>query len=340
LTQDNPGSFTLRSLPTPATLTLLVSKASFATQSLTLTLAPGQQLTGVVVTLSGGAGSISGTVFLASDGSPAGGVGVQVSNGSITLQTVTLSVGAVGTFQVTGLPVPSTYTITFSRPDLASITQAVDLDPFGQRDVANVNGSMPDATGSVSGTVTEVLTGFGIGEVDVSLSDGATTFRTKSETKPLPSDSGRYFIGGIKPGTYTLTFNRRGATPVSVIVSIGAGQPLLQNAVVGKPASITGSIDFIDNLNVHQPLIGAEVRLFVLSQYPNTVLTRTTTTVPCPTPPSPATAACFSFTDLVAPESYLLEFAYPAGAPAQTTRTLFTVKPGETRQVATVTLAA
>jgi hypothetical protein len=35
-----------------------------------------------------------------------------------------------------------------------------------------------------------------------------------------------------------------------------------------------------------------------------------------------------------------LEFAYPAGAPAQTTRTLFTVNPGETRQVATVTLAA
>ncbi|MEY2404142.1 MAG: hypothetical protein QOD38_1693, partial [Acidimicrobiaceae bacterium] len=120
LTQDNVGSFTLRSLPTPATLTLLVSKASFATQSLTLSLAPGQQLTGVVVTLNGGAGSISGTVFLANGGSRAGGVSVQVSNGSITLQTVTLSIGSVGSFQVTGLPVPSTYTVTFSRPDLAS----------------------------------------------------------------------------------------------------------------------------------------------------------------------------------------------------------------------------
>ncbi|MEY2420305.1 MAG: hypothetical protein QOI95_372 [Acidimicrobiaceae bacterium] len=326
LTQDDVGSFTLRSLPTPATLTLLVSKAAFATQSLTLTLAPGQQLTGVVVTLSGGAGSISGTVFLANGGAPAGGVGVQISNGSITLQTVTLSIGSVGAYHVTGLPVPSTYTITFSRPDLASITQAVDLDPFGQRDLNNVNASMPDATGSVFGLVTEVGSGTPIGEVDVQLSDGTTTFRTKTASLPEP---GNYVIGGVKPGTYTLTFNRRGATPVSVIVSIGAGQPFPLNAEVGIPAAIIGSVDFIDNLNVNQPLPNAEVRLFVLSQYPNTVLSKTTT----------GPDGSFSFTDLVAPESYILEFAYPPGAPAQTTRTLFTVNAGETRNVGTVTLA-
>jgi hypothetical protein len=35
-----------------------------------------------------------------------------------------------------------------------------------------------------------------------------------------------------------------------------------------------------------------------------------------------------------------LEFAFPAGAPAQTTRTLFTIVAGETRNVATVTLTA
>jgi hypothetical protein len=325
LTQDNVGSFTLRSLPTPATLTLLVSKAQFATQSLTLTLAPGQQLTGVVVTLSGGAGSISGTVLLANGGTPAGGVGVQITNGSITLQTVTLSVGTVGSYEVTGLPVPSTYTVTFSRPDLASITQAVDLDPFVKRDATNINGSMPDATGRVFGTITEETSQIPIGEVDVQLTDGTTTFRTKSASQPSPGD---YLIAGVKPGTYTLTFDRRGATPVSLIVSLGAGQALQQDAVVGKPASITGSVDFINNVNVHQPLQNAEVRLFVLSQYPNTVLTKTTTDA----------NGNFSFTDLVAPESYILEFAYPAGAPAQTTRTLFTVQPGTNPIISTVTL--
>lgn len=328
LTQDDVGGFTLRNLPTPATLTLLVSKTGFATQSLTLSLATAQQLTGVVVTLSGGSGSISGTVSLASNGAPAGGVSVVVSDGSITLQTVTLSVGAVGSYQVTGLPVPSTYTVTFSRADLASITQAVDLDTFGQRDRSDIGASMPDATGAVTGTVTELdsLPVEAVGEVAVSLSDGTTTLRTTSATDPTP---GRYLIANVKPGTYTLTFDRRGASPVSFIVSIGAGQILVQDAQVGEPAAIVGRVLIASGPNAGQPLQNAEVRLFVLSQYPNTVLTKVQTDE----------LGNFVFTDLVAPESYLLEFAYPPGAPAQTTRTLFTLAAGETRAVPDVPLS-
>src|SRR5204863_8218290 len=118
LTQDDVGAFDLRSLPTPATYTVVVSKPGFATQTLTLTLAPAQQLTGVSVILNGGVGSVAGKVTLI-DGSPAGGVTVKVSNGDLTVQTVTLSVGDVGTYRIVGLAVPSTYTITFSRQGLA-----------------------------------------------------------------------------------------------------------------------------------------------------------------------------------------------------------------------------
>lgn len=326
LTQDDVGSFTLRSLPTPATLTVLVTKTGYATQSLTLSLAPAQQLTGVVVTLTGGAGSISGSAFTATNGQPAGGVSVVVTNGSVTLQTVTLSVTPLGTYSVSGLPVPGTYTVTFSRSDLADVTQAVDLDPFARRDVTGTNASLPDATGAIAGTVHETnLVGIGVGEVDVSLSDGATTYRTKSATAPT---LGKYLIPNVRPGTYTLTFARKGATPVSFIIPVGAGQLIGQDAAVSVPASISGSVKFADLANVLHPLPGAEVRLFVLSQYPSTILTKTTTDV----------NGNFAFTDLVAPESYLLEYAYPPGAPAQTTRTLFSISAGVDSPVASVTL--
>jgi 5-hydroxyisourate hydrolase-like protein (transthyretin family) len=325
LTQDDVGAFTLRNLPTPSTLTLLVSKTGFTTQSLTLSLASGQQLTGVVVTLTGGAGSISGTATLASTGKPAGGVSVVVSNGSITLQTVTLSVDPVGSYQVTGLPVPGTYTVTFSRADLASVTQAVDLDEFGQKDLKDVGANLPDATGAVTGTVTELGTDLGgVGEVDVSLSDGTTTFRTKTATDP---DPGAYLLSNVKPATYTLTFERRGAAPVSFIVTVAAGELVQQDAQVGQPAAVIGRVVFAPgNPNEGQPLADVEVRIFVLSQYPNTVLTKVITDA----------EGHFSFTDLIAPESYLLEFAFPPGAPAQVTRTLFTVEAGEIRDVGDV----
>ncbi len=245
-----------------------------------------------------------------------------MTNGSITLQTVTLTVGDLGTYKITGLPVPSTYTVTFSRGDLASVTQAVDLDPFGQRDVSNVNASMPDATGAITGRITEIGNGDGVGEVDITLSDGSTTFHTRSETKPSLAESGNFLISNVKPGTYTLTFARVGASPVSLIVAITAGQiveiPASQTQV-SRPASISGTVVVASGPGAGQPLQDAEVRLFVLSQYPNTVLTRVSTDAD----------GHFVFTDLVAPESYLLEFAYPSGAPAQTTRTLFNINPGE-----------
>jgi hypothetical protein len=106
---------------------------------------------------------------------------------------------------------------------------------------------------------------------------------------------------------------------VSFIVAIAAGQFVVQDAVVSKPASISGTVVIASGPNAGQPLANAEVRLFVLSQYPNTVLTKTTTDV----------NGNFVFTDLIAPESYLLEFAYPPGAPAQTTRSLFNINPGQ-----------
>ncbi|MDQ1395092.1 MAG: hypothetical protein QOG64_351 [Acidimicrobiaceae bacterium] len=303
LTQDDLGAFNLRNLPTPANYTVVVTKPGFSPQTLTLTLASAQQLSGVAVALGGGAGSISGKVTF-TDGTPAGGVTVKVTNGDITVQSVTLSVGAVGTYKVDGLTVPSTYTVTFSRPDLADQTRALDLDALGTKDATGIDASMVSATASLFGTISE-LGGGPLGEIDVVLTSGNTTFRTRSASVPTP---GRYEIDNIGPGTYSVSFNRRGASPTSSIIAFTAGQKREFNPVLAKAASITGLVQH-DTGDGKQPLPGAEIRLYLANQYPNARLATVIT----------GSDGRFTFSNLDAPQSYIVEYAYPQGTPGQKT---------------------
>jgi len=319
LTRDDVGAFTLRDLPTPATFTVLFTKSGFATQTLSLTLTSAQQLTGVVATLSGGSGSVSGQVTLARSGQAAGGVSVVVTNGALTLQSATLSVDPVGRYQISGLPAPGTYTITFSGAGLASVTQAFDVDAFAQRD-AVVNAVMPPAAGSISGRVTSPKKPGGVGEVNVALSNGTSTFQTVSASGPGGME-GRYELDEVPPGTYTLTFTRVGASPVSFIVNVTVDQPVAQDAFVGEPALIKGTVYRADPEADPDaepvPLGGAQVKLFVLKNYPTTVLQTAIT----------GSDGKFQFTGLIAPESYIVEYSFPVGAPAQATR-IVDLEPG------------
>jgi hypothetical protein len=303
VSQGAVGSFTLTSLPTPDTFTVLVSAPGFATQTLTLTLTSHQALSGVAVTLSTGVGSISG-LATTTDGAPAGGVTVTVTNGQLSLQTVTLSVGALGTYQVSGLPVPSTYTVTFSRPDLASQTRAVTLAALGNTDLTGINATMPSSTGVLFGAVTQT-DGAPLGEITIQLSSGTTTYQVTSASVPVP---GGYEIDAVQPGTYTASFTRPGGLPTSTIVTLTPGQRLQFNPVLAVAASISGTVNHVVG-GVTQVLEGAEVRLFRADQYP-TVRLRSVVT---------DSSGHFTFANLDAPQSYIVEFAFPQGTPGQLT---------------------
>ena len=129
------GAFTLRGLPTPASFTIVANKDEYATQTLTLTLAEGQRLSGVAMTLGTSSGSLRGSISLLPDRAPLGGVLVTVTDGEQTVQTASQSTGGSGTKQgdwrVSGLALPGTYTVTFTRPDLAPETVSVELDTAG-----------------------------------------------------------------------------------------------------------------------------------------------------------------------------------------------------------------
>jgi Carboxypeptidase regulatory-like domain len=316
LTQDRPGSFTLLSLPTPATFTVVVSKPGFASQTLTVTLAAGQKLSGLAVSLGVSAGDLTGKVRLLPSGNPGSGVTVTVTNGVLTVQTVTQSTGDVGSWTVGGLALPSTYTVTFTRADLAAQTVSVSLDQFGaitpgsQGALITSDGiavSMRSATAVVRGTVSQRIAtaeagSVHAGEVQISLVSGTSSFAVTSASKP-DGRLGQFEIDGVPPGTYTLSVNRRGTRPTSTIINLAAGQLKVVNPLLAAPAQISGLVADANG----QARPGWQVLLYLADQYP-TVVARTVTT---------DRTGHYLLSDVDAPESYVIEARPTASAAPQ-----------------------
>ena len=132
--------------PGGGTVVAAVSVAKAAPDGYTLLLVPGNTLTtnvtvykklpydprsdfapvaltsDVAFALARATGTIRGTVSLAGVG-PLGGVTVTVTGGDVAVTTTTVSQGGdIGTYLVEALPIPATYTISFTRPVGVSIT--------------------------------------------------------------------------------------------------------------------------------------------------------------------------------------------------------------------------
>jgi 5-hydroxyisourate hydrolase-like protein (transthyretin family) len=302
LTEGQVGGFTIRGLVTPATYTVSVTSPGFTTQTTSVALADEQKLTGVQLTLARSAGSLSGSVTTLPGNAPAAGVSVTVSAGTTSVQTITQSAGTVGAWTIAGLPIPGAYTVTFSRDDLQPQTVAVNLDAAGNPTTGStgsaaggIDVAMTSAFAEISGVVSQRSadgTTAPAGEATVTLSSGSDTYTVTSASQP-ESATGSYRVGGVVPGTYTLSVSRRGTSPTSIIVTVAAGQSLIQNPVLIPPASITGLVR--DRQGSTQP--GVEVDLFKASEYPAQVTQRATTDA----------SGRYTFADVDAPQAYVLE---------------------------------
>ncbi len=300
LTDTNVGSFTLRDLPTPATFTVVASLNGFASQTLSISLAAGQKLTGVAITLTGSSGTLTGIVTTLPTGARAPGVSVTVTNGLLTVQTVTdsqesgTSANTIGTWRASGLPLPGQYTITFSRPDLASQTVSVALDAGGNVTPGSLGATitssgittaLQSATAVVTGTVTQPSgatpcgVGNNLGEATVSLNSGSSTYTVISASVPLAS-CGQFRLEQIPPGTYTITASAgAGTSPTSRVITVAAGQTLVEPMVLAQRASLSGTVRCCVNPAAPNQGVRAQwtVFLYLESQYP-TVVTATRTT--------------------------------------------------------------
>lgn len=245
LTQDQVGAFTLRGLPTPGTFTVVVSADGFAPATLTLDLGAGQQLTGVSATLGAASGALSGVVTAPGD---PGGVTVTVTDGAVTRQTVTQSSAPVGSWSLSGLRIPSTYTVTFTRPDLESQVVSVSIDGFGRlttgaASATGVDVTMRSATAVLTGTVRQRGPG-GVAparNVQVTATSGAEQRVVTTSSTP-EADAGRFVLENLPPGTWTVTFSRPGTQTLSTVVTLAAGQTESLEPVLVAPASVAGRV--------------------------------------------------------------------------------------------------
>ncbi|SDD79912.1 carboxypeptidase regulatory-like domain-containing protein [Nocardioides lianchengensis] len=318
LTEGAVGSFTLPGLPTPASFTVVVSMPGHATQTLQLVLGAGQRYTGVGVDLNSSSGVLSGSVTTAADEQPAPGVLVSVTDGRNVIQTATSSDEKnPGGWQLTGLPLPGDYTVTFSRSDLAPQTVPLSLDPRGGivydgkgstvTEERGITVALVSATAVVSSAVRQRLPNgrtVAIGEAQVTLSSNSSDLTYSVTTASVPShNAGEFRLDTVPPGTYTLSISRNGVSPVSKGLTLAAGQVWNEPTVLPVAAAITGRVLLSSGQAVRA---GWYVDLYRSKTY-DTALepyrqVRTDKN------------GRFTFPDLDAPEAYLIEVRRTRGA--------------------------
>jgi hypothetical protein len=222
------GRYAVTSLPTPGTYLLTFEKEGFGTQTVALDLQAGESRTGVDVALVGGTGSIAGTVRDGA-GQPIGDVTVRVLGGPSTAETRTLTAGQPGTYRITGLTTPGTFTVTFEKAGFDSVTLAVPLQASGF--ATGVDATLVPATSTLEGTVV-AATGAPSAGATVVVTNGTLRFESMSTNSPSP---GFFRLSGLPPGTYTITVSSPGHLTYAEIVTLPPGLTTRNVQLVGAP---------------------------------------------------------------------------------------------------------
>ena len=292
---DATGLFELGNLPSPSVYQLVVAKAGFATESLTVDLGPGETMRNIEILLRRGDGRIVGTVVDA-NGTPIPGVDVIASDGLTSISTRTLSGDAAGTFEIRDLTTPATFTLSAEpvgyEPQSVTVTLAA-----GQR-IDDLRLVLNASTGSLAGLVRDAG-GDPLGGIVVRAvgSEGEVFTRTLSV-----GSVGTWYLGGLPvPAAYTVTFEGPGlqtqALSVDLPAGAGADRRGLDVTLTPAVASVAGDVIEVGG----DPIGGVQV---VLS---SSTLTKRTLTADRP-------EGRFRF-DGLPPGSYTLSFSRVGSSP-------------------------
>ncbi|MGZ0220471.1 MAG: carboxypeptidase regulatory-like domain-containing protein, partial [Acidimicrobiales bacterium] len=322
LTTGDLGAFTLRDLPTPGTYTVTFSREGFAKESISVPLNDVATVDNISVRLVPALGTIEGVVRTSS-GAPLGGASVTVSGGGITRTTAAASTGLAGAYILDELPIPGTYTVTFSAPGYVSETRAVDLASVaGTSPAVSIDTNLVLSAGAVGGTVTAA--GLEVAQASVSLTNGILTYTTTSADEPV----GIYRLAGIPAGVYTLTVVRTGSATSSQLISLNPGDDLPVDVALEPQASISGLI-FDDNSGSPIARPDAIVELYLVETFPGAAPLQTIVT---------GADGAYTFLGLDAPNSYVVAVAVAANDPTLVASTLVALLPGQQVTGADVTV--
>jgi hypothetical protein len=211
------GRFTVTGLASPQTYLMTFSKDGFGAETITVDLGPGQDRNDLVVVLTGGTGSVSGKAFDGDGATGLGDVTVTIAGGTTSLTTKTLTAGLVGTYIVSGLPTPGSYTVTFTVDGHATQTVPVTLGSSGL--AHDINATLPSTLARLSGLITSDDPGGGLANATITVTDGITTRVATSASVP----AGLYAVVGLPAGTYSVTASAPGYKAKTTLITIVAG---------------------------------------------------------------------------------------------------------------------
>ncbi len=222
------GQFKLGGLPTPGLYILKFSRDASTSTTKDVTLAPGGSAVLNNVTLVGGTDAVVGKVVDAA-GAPVGGATITIGGAPTPITATSLTTGdAIGTYAITGLPVPGFYTLTVSLPGFQPVTLPLNLDGVHPPNVPTV--TMVSALGTITGLVQQPRDNTANPPMDPSI--GATITITDGQhlRTTLTVDAsnglvrGGYSMTGLAPGWYTVTASRDGYAQDTALVHLDAGQ--------------------------------------------------------------------------------------------------------------------
>ncbi|MET0580000.1 MAG: carboxypeptidase regulatory-like domain-containing protein, partial [Ilumatobacteraceae bacterium] len=191
---------------------LSFSRPGFDTQSFVVTPpADGKPVQRDVV-LEPAKGEVGGVVV--GPGGALGNVDLVLTDGTLTFNSTTASGPGQGTFDLTGVSTPGTYTLMATLRGYGTEVLQVSLGPGEVRDGLRI--VMTPNVGSITGRIT--AGGEPLGGVSLTASNGDVTLTTTSLTE---GDSGLYTFPRLAiPGRYTVTAARDGYVSQSRLVTL------------------------------------------------------------------------------------------------------------------------
>jgi Carboxypeptidase regulatory-like domain len=222
-TTGQVGAFVLPNLPTPGTYVLTVSAPGHGSRTEIIDLSAGQSRAGLVETLTGGRGILTGRL-LDQHGKGLGGAKVSVGGAAASASgtapsTTTLTSAPVGTFILNGLA-DGHYTITFALDGYAPASVPVTLD--SSKPPQQLTAHLSDRLGGITGTVTTSAGRPYVGAI-VTATDGSRSWTATSSAAGSGLDDGGFLIDALPPGTYSVTVTAPGLEQQTRMVRVRAG---------------------------------------------------------------------------------------------------------------------